>query len=130
LHRLALLGIPWGVPAKPRVQQAGTYAETWTLQWLPDLSLKVVEAAIWGNTVRDAAAARVGQQAAEQTELPPLIELVDRVIQADLPEVIPAILTRIEELAVVNRDGGHAGVAQMLAALPPLADVLRYGGLR
>lgn len=130
LHRLALLGVPWGVPSRPRVQAVGTYAETWTLQWLPDLSLKVVEAAMWGNTVRDAAAARVAHQTAEQMELPPLIELVDRVIQADLPEVIPAILARIEELAALSRDAGHAYVAQMLAALPPLADVLRYGGLR
>ena len=49
---------------------------------------------------------------------------------ADLPEAMPAILSRIEEQAASSRDAGHAHVAHMLGALPPLANVLRYGGLR
>lgn len=125
LHRLALLDIPWGIPAKTRENEPGTYAELWQLQWLPDLSLKVIEAAMWGNTVRDAAAARVADIAARHEELPALVELVDRVILADLPEGLPAVLARIEELSALSRDVPH-----LLAALPPLADALRYGGLR
>lgn len=125
LHRLSLLEIPWGAPVRARGQQAGTYAEVWQLQWLPDLSLRVVEAAPWGNTVRDAAAARAADTAANRTELPELTEMVDQAIQADLPEVLPAILARIEELSALSRD-----VVHMLATLPPLANVLRYGSLR
>jgi hypothetical protein len=125
LHRLALLDIPWGIPAKTRGNEPGTYAELWQLQWLPDLSLKVIEAAMWGNTVRDAAASRVADIAARHEELPALVELVDRVILADLPEGLPAVLARIEELSALSRDVPH-----LLAALPPLADALRYGGLR
>ena len=125
LHRLWLLEIPWGVPVKARGLQAGTYAEVWQLQWLPDLSAKVIAAAMWGNTVRDAAAAWVGDSVAGHNDLPKLVDLVDRIISADLPEVMPAILTRVEELAALSRD-----VPGLLAALPPLADTLRYGGLR
>jgi len=57
--------------------------------------------------------------------LPALVELVDRVILADLPEGLPVVLARIEELSALSRDVPH-----LLAALPPLADALRYGGLR
>lgn len=125
LHRLSILGIPWGATVKARGQQIGTYTEIWQLQWTPDLSLRIIEAAAWGNTVRDATAARAADTAAGCTELAELTEMVDQVIMADLPEVMPAILARIEELSVLSRDVPH-----MLAALPPLANVVRYGGLR
>ncbi len=125
LYRLALLDIPWGSPIVLKGQQSGTYTELWQLQWTPDLSVKVIEAALWGNTVRDAAAARAGHHAGEVAELPDLIALIDRVSLADLPEAMPAMLARIEELSALSRDVPH-----MLATLPSLAQALRYGGLR
>jgi hypothetical protein len=125
LHRLSLLDIAWGVPTRAKGAQPGTYAEVWQLQWLPDLSVKVIEAAMWGNTVRDAAAARLEDIAVRMGDLPELVALVDRAILADLPEGLPAILGRIEELSALSRD-----VPNLLSALPSLADALRYGGLR
>jgi len=125
LHQLTLLDIPWGTPAQSKGPTAGTFAELWQLQWRPDLALRVIEAAMWGNTVRDAAAARAADVAGQATDLPALIGLIDRAILADLPEAIPAALARIEELSAAGAD-----VAHMLAALPPLAQTLRYGGLR
>ncbi len=135
LHRLDLLDIPWGTPhpvgpTAAKGQPMGTYAELWQLQWRPELSLRVIEAAIWGNTVRDAAAARTADLAQQATELSALIGLIDHSIPADLPEAIPAILARIEELSAASTDLGHGTVAALLAALPPLAQTLRYGGLR
>ena len=135
LHRLDLLDIPWGVATAAKGQAVasravGTYAELWQLQWRPDLSLRVIEAAMWGNTVRAAAAARAADLAERATELPALIALIDRAIPADLPEAIPAVLARIEALAATSTDLGHGGVTPLLAALPPLAQTLRYGGLR
>ena len=130
LHRLDLLDIPWGAATAARGQAVGTYAELWQLRWRPDLSLRVIEAAPWGNTVRDAAAARTADLAQQATDLPALIGLIDRAIPADLPEAIPAILARIEELSAISTDLGHGGVAPLLAALPPLAQTVRYGGLR
>jgi hypothetical protein len=140
LHRLDLLDIPWGVATAAKGQAlataalataaVGTYAELWQLQWRPDLSLRVIEAALWGNTVRDAAAARAADLARQATELPALIALIDRAIAADLPEAIPAVLARIEALAATSTDLGHGGITPLLAALPPLAQTLRYGGLR
>jgi hypothetical protein len=131
LHRLALLDAPWGTVVRPRDQPPGAFVELWRLQWTPELSLRIIQAAPWGNTVRDAAAARVAARADELTELPPLIALVDALIAADLPEALLPLLTRIEALSAgIGADSGHGPVAQMLAALPPLAQALRYGGLR
>jgi len=129
LHRLGLLDIAWGVPVQVKGQPAGTFGELWQLRWQPDLSLRVIEAAMWGNTVRDAAAALAEDTAQRETELPALTALIDRAVLADLPEAIPAILERIEALAAEG-DASQTHVAHLLEALPPLAHVLRYGGLR
>ena len=57
LHRLELLDVPWGVAAKAKGQPLAGYSELWQLQWTPELSLRVITAAPYGNTVRDAAVA-------------------------------------------------------------------------
>ena len=59
--------------------------------------------------MRDAAAARTADLAQQATDLPALIGLIDRAIPADLPEAIPAILARIEELSAISTDLGHGG---------------------
>jgi hypothetical protein len=124
LHRLSLLEVPWGRELPVR-GQSGTYTELWELQWLPELSVRVVQAAVWGNTVQDAVAAFVEDLAGHATDLRALIRLIDQVALADLPESVSPLLARIEELAAVSIDVPH-----MMDTLPPLAQALRYGNLR
>jgi len=57
LHRLGGLGIEWGVMREDDVRALGTFRETWTLAWRPELAVAIVDAAQWGPTVRDAATA-------------------------------------------------------------------------
>lgn len=124
LHRLNLLGLPWGQMLQLRGQQ-GTYHEVWKLKWRPDFAVLVVEASLWGNTVHDAAQARahwLGEQAAD---LPTLTTLLDQLILADLPEVLARVMARVEELAAVSHDVWH-----LMDALPPLVQVWRYGSAR
>lgn len=123
LHRLRLLGIPWGEP-----QQAsgkGTFKEGWRVQWQPEFAVKLIEAGIWGNTILDAATAYARDTADKAPDLPALTQLIDRVLLADLPDAIAYLMTRLQAEAAVNSD-----VAQLMEALPPLARVLRYGDVR
>ena len=50
LHRLSALGVPWGRPADSR-GSSGTFRETWTLRWEPELAIALVEASPFGTTV-------------------------------------------------------------------------------
>lgn len=125
LHRLTLLEIPWGILGPGANQGGGTASEVWGVRWPPELTLKVIQAAVWGNTVRDAAVACAAHQASTAADLAALTTLVDRVVAADLPEAIGPLLAAIEERAALSFD-----VAPMMATLPPLAQVLRYGGAR
>jgi hypothetical protein len=124
LHRLRLLGIPWGDPGRQRGPK-NTAVENWQLQWQPDFPVRVIEASLWGNTVAEAASAWVDDAAGRLSKLAELTELLDRVILADLPGAVAAIVARIEDESAVSSDIPH-----MMAALPPLARVLRYGSAR
>lgn len=125
LHRLRLLGINWGQPQRVSGGKAGTFHEEWELEWPPEMPLAVLDAGRWGNTVLAAAAARATAQAAEATTLAAVSSLLEDALRADLGPAVAALVARLEALAADTRDVTH-----LLTALPPLAQVLRYGNVR
>jgi len=124
LHRLSLLGIPWGKP-RQGAGGKGTFHELWQLQWQPELAVQVVEASVWGNTVDAAAVARVTHDAVAADELPRLTLLLDGAILAALPRAVTTLLDLVRARAAVAADVRH-----LMDALPPLARVARYGDVR
>jgi hypothetical protein len=123
LHRLRLLDVGWGEPHAVS-GKSGTFHEVWTLQWRPELSLALIEANVWGNTVESASASRV-RELAETADLPRLTALLDAAILARLPEsAVGHLLGRVRDNAA------SADVRRLMDALPPLARVARYGDVR
>src|ERR1019366_2951224 len=47
LHRLTTLGIGWGTVTTDQVRGSGTFHETWTLRWRPELAVAIIDAALW-----------------------------------------------------------------------------------
>jgi hypothetical protein len=125
LHRLRLLGIKWGQPQRVAGGKAGTFHEEWELEWPPEMALDVLDAGRWGNTILAAAAARATARAAEAPTLEAVSALLEEALRADLGPAIPALVSRLEALGADTRDVTH-----LLAALPPLVQVLRYGNVR
>ncbi|MBI2571066.1 MAG: hypothetical protein HYV63_29015 [Candidatus Schekmanbacteria bacterium] len=123
MHRLALLDIPWGSPEQAR--GTGTFKEIWSLQWLPELAVKIIEAATWGNTVLEAAGAFARHLADDVPNLPALTALIGRVFLAELPDAAEHVMQRLQNEAALASD-----VALLIDALPPLANALRYGNVR
>lgn len=124
LHRLNLLDIPWG-----SLQRSGggksTFHELWRLEWRPELAIRLIEASSWGNTIYDAATAYTCHAADCAADLPALTALVDRALLADLPDAVTSLMERLEVAAALASD-----VAHLMDALPPLANILRYGNVR
>ncbi|KAF0249407.1 MAG: hypothetical protein FD167_1190 [bacterium] len=124
LHRLSMLGVAWG-----QIQNTGnvrgTFHEIWRLEWQPDFTIRVIEGGIWGNNVHDAATAYVCDQANKASDLPTITKLVDHTLLADLPTAVEYVLTKLQEKASLANDITH-----LMAALPPLAQVMRYGNVR
>jgi hypothetical protein len=125
LHRLRLLGIPWGEPRRIQRSLQGTSQEGWRLQWHVEFVIGLIEANIWGNSVARAATAKSIDVADKSEDLPALTQLLDHVILAGLPEAIDHVLGRVRNQAAVTVDVRH-----LMDALPPLADVTRYSNVR
>jgi hypothetical protein len=112
LHRLRLLGVPWGTVAAARGE--GTFKEG-----------GLIERARYGTTVPAAAAAVVSERAAGAAQLPEITALVETVVLADLPAALAAVTAALEQRSATTGD-----VQQLMHAIQPLARVLRYGSVR
>ncbi|MCI0339200.1 MAG: DUF5682 family protein [Acidobacteria bacterium] len=124
LHRLTLLRVPWG--ESQRVTGKGsTFHEIWRLRWQPEFVVAVIEASIWGKTILEAATAYVRDVAGGADDLPGLTNLLDRALLADLPDAIGRLMERLQSVAALTSDA-----TQMMGALPPLANIMRYGNVR
>ncbi|MFC8171872.1 DUF5682 family protein [Streptomyces sp. NPDC057325] len=124
LHRLRVLGVPWGEPAAGRTG-TGTFRETWRLRWEPELHVRVAEAGVWGTTVGAAATARAEDRARTATALADVTALAEDCLLAGLADALPAVMRALADRAALDTD-----VVHLARALPALARALRYGDVR
>jgi hypothetical protein len=125
LHRLRLLGIPWGTGQLLGGGATGTFHELWSLTWKPEFVVELVAGSRYGTTIREAAGAKAIEEAAATDRLNELTGIAEAVLLADLRDAIEAVVARIGVVAAVAAD-----VPSLMAALPPLARVSRYGNVR
>ncbi|WP_017607439.1 DUF5682 family protein [Nocardiopsis xinjiangensis] len=124
LHRLRVLDVEWGVPRTPEGSHRGTFREAWRLRWEPEMDVALIEAARWGATVEEAAAARL-VDLADQADLRGVTALTEQCLLAELDSALPTVLARLTDRAATDGD-----VTGLMAALPPLARAGRYGDVR
>ncbi|MEF3112643.1 DUF5682 family protein [Streptomyces chrestomyceticus] len=124
LHRLRLLGVPWGEPVRTRAS-TGTFRESWRLRWEPELSVRAAEAGIWGTTVEAAATAKAESDALGTTALADVTALAERCLLAALPDALPVVMRVLTDRAALDADVGH-----LAQALPALVRSVRYGDVR
>ncbi|MGW3078052.1 DUF5682 family protein [Kitasatospora sp. NPDC001132] len=125
LHRLRLLGVDWGVPARSSVNSTGTFRESWRLCWQPEFAVRIAEAAQWGTTVEEAAVNKAVGTARAAEELAELTGLVETCLLAGLSGALPAVMRVLADCAALDTD-----VAHLAGALPALVRALRYGDVR
>lgn len=119
-----LLGVAWGISEQVGGKK-GTFHEFWRVQWRPELTLSLIAASIFGNTILDAASNCADQQAGCATALAEIAGLVEKVLLADLPRAIPPVIAKLQEMAAT-----HSDVAELADALSPLTAIVRYGTVR
>ncbi|MGW3336449.1 DUF5682 family protein [Streptomyces sp. NPDC001009] len=124
LHRLRLLGVGWGEPARSR-GSTGTFRETWRLRWEPELSVRIAEAGVWGTTVLGAATAKAEADAVGARALADVTALAEQCLLAGLPDALPVVMRVLADRAALDADVGH-----LAQALPALVRSLRYGDVR
>lgn len=125
LHRVRLLGVPWGKEEASAMRNVGTFRETWRLMWEPEFAVLLIEASVLGTTVGGAASSRAIEAAREATGVDQAAKVIRAALAADLPEAAEAAIARLDHLAATKSD-----VGSMLDALPQLAWAARYGDVR
>ncbi|GAB0106111.1 DUF5682 family protein [Nocardia sp. JMUB6875] len=126
LHRLRLLGIEWGRLTDSQVRSTGTFRETWTLRWRPELAISIVEASRWGTTLRSAAEAKVLDLASDsEATVGKVANVLEEALLADLGGATDGLIARLESVAALDHDVTH-----LMAALPGLLRIARYGDVR
>lgn len=122
-HRLALLDIDWAQSGT--ISGKGTFKEKWSLYHKPEQIVSIIERAVWGNTVKEAAQKYISDQMTRITRIPELTELLNRVIPANLPELVEAMTIRLDRLSAASTD-----IVEMMEAVPDLVNIVRYGDVR
>jgi len=124
LHRLLILNVPWGGLIEAEVGR-GTFREIWRLRWIPELSVSLAEALVYGGTIEQASANAQIDRAQKTTSISGLAELIRAALVADLPVAAKACITRLQEMAIDASE-----VTELMQAVAPLVKVLRYGTAR
>ncbi len=124
LRRLQVLGISWGQGGE-RASGKGTFKESWRLLWQPEFEIRLIEAGFWGNTLENAASAALVQRGQKTASLANLAALVNDALLARLPTAVDGLMLRLQAEAAISSDIQH-----LMAALPELARLLRYGDVR
>ncbi|MBH5396882.1 hypothetical protein HZZ13_03620 [Bradyrhizobium sp. CNPSo 4010] len=124
LHRLNALDVPWGRLTDVG-RSRGTFRENWQLRWEPEFAVRLVENLLYGSTIAEAASGRLIETMGKEAELGPLASLVRNAMIADLARATEFGIAALEMKAALTSDG-----PSLLAALPPMADILRYGEAR
>ncbi|MGF1551424.1 MAG: DUF5682 family protein [Paracoccaceae bacterium] len=124
LHRLEALDVPWGTLSDAGSSR-GTFRERWVLAWKPEFAVALVENTVHGATIETAAAGRTLARMREAADLGTLADLILRAMTARLDGAAREGTRLIDALAARTDNA-----VQTLAALPPLAEVLRYGEAR
>jgi hypothetical protein len=126
LRRLRILGIEWGTHTPAREgKNKGSFHEYWRLSWQPEMMILLIEASRLGHTVEQAAGACLAEKARTAPHLEDLVGFLQDALLADLPAGLAALVAAINDEAAASTD-----VPQLLAALPQLAEVQRYGNVR
>ena len=124
LHRLRILDVPWGRPTDAG-RSRGTFRERWVLAWEPEFAVGLVENIVHGSTIERAATGRMAASLKDAKALGPLARLVSEAMTAQLPEAAHLGIERLGLRAAHTND-----CTELLAALPPMADLIRYGEAR
>jgi hypothetical protein len=124
LHRLLILGVPWGTILDAG-RSRGTFRENWNLCWEPEFAVRLVENLVHGATIAEAASGLLFSKMQAQTDLAALAELVRAAMVADLPKAVEIGIDMLERKAALTSD-----CQSLLVALPPMADIVRYGQAR
>lgn len=124
LHRLRALGIHFAAWRK-NGQDKATWAEQWELHWTPEAEIEIVENALRGDTVVQAASFAFKERIETGGGLAAAAQVIEDAFLCGMPESVQYATAALQGLAA-----DAAAVTDIAATAQSLSAVLRYGSIR
>ncbi len=124
LHRLRVLGVHFG-RVLPSRQDRANWGEYWELRWTPEIEIEVVESALLGDTIQDAASFALKERGENATAISEAAAIFQDAFLCGMPGAAAHALTVLQALSV-----DAAALTDVAAAAERLSLVVRYGDLR
>jgi len=125
LYRLQILGIEWGTKQRKSGREKGTFKEVWQLNWQTSFDIAIIEASVWGQSVYEASTNFVLKDINAAQKLAHVIDILSKVLCANLPDVLPQLMQTIQHIAALSND-----VSLLMEALPSLVHTYNYNNVR
>lgn len=124
LHRLRVLGVSFAA-WQPVQQDSATWAERWVLRWSPEAEMELVESALKGDTIPQAASFRMKERVEAADGVAGVAGVLEDAFACGMPEAVRYATGALQGMAV-----DAASLEELAATAQRLSHVVQYGGLR
>lgn len=124
LHRLRVLGIHFAVPQKVN-QDNATWAEHWVVRWTPEAEIELVEAALKGDTVEQAASFAMKERVETAPGMGEIAGVIEDAFACGMASAVAYATAALQAMAV-----DAASLEELAATADRLSVVVQYGDIR
>lgn len=124
LHQLRVLEISF-VSMQSVNQENATWSEHWVIRWTPEAEMELVEAALKGDTVEQAAAFRMKERAEQAADIGGIAEVIEDGFTCGMASVVNYAVSALQKKAV-----DAVSVEGLAQTVYRLSTVLSYGSIR
>ena len=124
LHQLRVLGVSFCKQKEVR-QDNATWAEHWELRWTPEAEIELVESALKGDTVAQAASFQLKERVENADGMAGIATVIEDAFTCGMAGVVQFATAALQAMAV-----DAAALDDLAATAERLSVVLQYGSLR
>ena len=124
LHQLRVLGISFAKET-PRAQDTATWAEHWVLRWTPEAEIELVEAALKGDTISQAASFELKERVENNASMAVIASVIEDAFTCGMPAAV-----RYATKALQASTTQAAALDELAATAYRLSTIIAYGSIR
>lgn len=124
LHELRVLGVSFAALQAVK-QDNATWAENWVLRWTPEAEIELVEAALSGDTVAQAASLRLKERVEQAGAMKEIAAVIEDAFTCGIPSAVTCALKGLQAMTVEE-----ASLEDLAATAARLSAVIQYGTIR
>lgn len=124
LHQLRVLGVSFAKQQEVR-QDNATWAEKWVLRWSPEAEIELVESALLGDTVLQAASLSLKERVQQAGSMADIAAALNDAFLCGMTEAVGYATSALQAATVEA-----AALAELACTAESLSCILQYGSIR